>query len=74
MTEWSRLKYSKRCPKALDHYIRLANDSETEGYPDAARCSGLVLCKQCGWQYYDHPSHPFISCLTVICDGEIVKL
>lgn len=42
--------------------------------PDAHRCSGQVVCLECGYEYYDHPRHPAIECLTITCQGEVVKL
>lgn len=51
-----------------------------KGNPDGDRCSGQLICSQCGLTYYAHPldwrvigygGRPFLN---IICDGRRVKL
>ena len=42
--------------------------------PDFYRASGLCTCKVCGRLYYDHKSCPTDPWLTVLCNGQRVKL
>ncbi len=37
------------------------------------RCSGLVVCKVCGLQYYDHPHNDTLN-LFLNCKGEWMHL
>lgn len=70
-----RAKFEKLCPDAIDHYDRIeAAGPQPDYVEDDGRCSGLVECESCGCQLYDHPPHPFVSCLTITCEGKIVKL
>ncbi len=38
------------------------------------RAGGDAVCSACNLAYYDHPSHPRLSWLTILCDGSLVKL
>jgi hypothetical protein len=42
---------------------------------DMYRAGGDVICKHCGKLYYDHPyfAEPY-EWLTIVCNGDIVKL
>lgn len=42
--------------------------------PEFYRCSGEMVCEQCGKQYYDHPQHIPYHWLNIICNGDAVKL
>lgn len=65
---FGRTRYLQRCPKAVEYALMLL---PTDNFK---RCSGLVECRVCGHQYYDHPRHPIDAFLSVTCEGEILKL
>lgn len=44
------------------------------GRLDRDRCSGDVLCWDCGRKFYDHPQEIEFPFLNVLCDGSVVKL
>lgn len=70
-----RYKYENTCVDALEHYDRIEHAGPQPGYvDDSGRVSGLVICEACNHELYDHPPHPFESCLTITCDGKVVKL
>lgn len=41
---------------------------------DFYRCDGRLVCDTCEKQYRDHPDEPREPCLTVLCNGQRVKL
>lgn len=41
---------------------------------DFYRCDGRLVCAGCGRQYRDHPDDSREPCLTVLCNGDRVKL
>lgn len=42
--------------------------------PPWARAGGDVICKGCGFKYFDHPAAVPWTWLRVLCDGRYVKL
>ena len=50
------------------------------GPKDGERCSGEMVCEQCGRDYFSHPSdwrvigYGNVPFLNVLCDGRRVKL
>lgn len=44
------------------------------GHLDRGRASGECVCIDCGRLYRQHPRQPGAECLTVLCDGSLVKL
>jgi hypothetical protein len=72
--QWQRRIYLERCPVAMGHFDEIALNDSTGRVEDFERYSGLVECKVCGRQLYDHPPHPYIPCLTITCDGKLTKL
>jgi hypothetical protein len=68
-----REKCQRLCPVAVDHYDRLVQSAYvTRG--DESRAGGGAECGVCGSVLLDHPDHPHEACLTVLCDGSVVKL
>lgn len=66
------IRSMKQC--GMTEYPRLSGD------PHGERCSGQVICEECGQLYYAHPmdwrvvgynDEPFLN---VLCDGRRVKL
>jgi hypothetical protein len=43
-------------------------------WPEWHRASGIVECKVCGRQYFDHPQAVPFLILRLLCDGTYVKL
>lgn len=71
MTHAVRWRQWAKTPSACNHASRLEGK---EPPIDADRVSGLVVCDLCNHEYYAHPRHPSAECLTVLCDGTVVKL
>ena len=38
------------------------------------RAHGDTVCNVCEFAYHDHPRHPVMDFLTILCDGNTVKL
>lgn len=75
MTARRRDKCERLCSDAVEHYDRIESTGPTPEYVmDDGRASGLALCPHCGNEYYDHPTHPFADCLTIACNGQLLKL
>jgi hypothetical protein len=60
-------------PQALIHQLAIALGRDGAAEPEFTRVGGAALCETCGTSYYNHPRHPFYSCLTIACDGRILK-
>lgn len=75
MTPRRRMKCEELCPDAMEHYDRIEDSGpQPQSVIDADRAGGYAECDSCGNILHDHPNHPFDSCLTILCDGSIVKL
>jgi hypothetical protein len=53
---------------------RLEDDIPELTEPDYERASSATVCSHCKFEFRLHPEHPGLPWLTVLCDGDVVKL